>query len=223
MSGALHRVAKFGFVLEELGQLAEEQFQELLGRHGRAIGMPERGGHHVLDVARLSVGQLYLDASSSLAVAAARPLAAFGAWFWRAFARRFAANRAWLRLGRFANAGPFAALGARLFLLRFAVPFGVAEVVMGVDEIVDREVVLAVVEAGAAADDLLELDHRVDRPHEDDVADVAGVDAGREFLRSGQDRGDCLFVVLEVAEVLLADAAVVGGYAVAVVRGLCWS
>ena len=85
-------------------------------------------------------------------------------------------------------------------------------------EVVDREVVLAVVEPRAAPDDLLELDHRVDRPHQHDVADVAGIHAGRELLRGGQDRRDGLLVVLEVAQVLLAERAVVGGHALAVVR-----
>ena len=90
--------------------------------------------------------------------------------------------------------------------------------VVRLHEVVDREVVLAVVEPRAAADDLLELDHRVDRAHQDDVADVAGIHAGRELLRGRQDRRDGLLVVLEVAQVLLAERAVVGGHALAVVR-----
>ena len=116
-----------------------------------------------------------------------------------------------------------AALARRLLGLRFdrlAVPFRIVEVVVRLHEIVDREVILAVVEPGAAADDLLELDHRVDRPHQHDVADVAGIDAGRELLRGGQDRRDGLLVVLKVAQVLLAERAVVGRHALAVVRVL---
>ena len=85
-------------------------------------------------------------------------------------------------------------------------------------EVVDREVVLAVVEPRAAPDDLLELDHRIDRAHQHDVADVAGIHAGRELLRGGQDRGDGLLVVLEVAQVLFAQLAVVGRHPLAVVR-----
>ena len=46
---------------------------------------------------------------------------------------------------------------------RFAVPFRIAEMLVRLHEVVDREVVLAVVEPRAAPDDLLELDHRVDR------------------------------------------------------------
>jgi hypothetical protein len=44
-----------------------------------------------------------------------------------------------------------------------AVPLGIAEMLVRLHEVVDREVVLAVVEPRAASDDLLELDHRVDR------------------------------------------------------------
>jgi len=42
--------------------------------------------------------------------------------------------------------------------------------------------------------------------------------AGREFLRRGQDSGDALLVVLKVAQVLLAQCAVVGRNALAIVR-----
>ena len=90
--------------------------------------------------------------------------------------------------------------------------------VVRLHEVVDREVVLAVVKPGAAADDLLELDHGVDRAHQDDVANVAGIHAGRELLRGGQNRRDGLFVVLKVAQVLVAEFAIVGGDALAIVR-----
>ena len=63
----------------------------------------------------------------------------------------------------------------------------------------NREVVLALEQPGAAADDLLELDHRIHRPHQHDMAHVARVDAGGEFLRGGQNGRDGLFVVLERA------------------------
>ncbi len=43
-------------------------------------------------------------------------------------------------------------------------------------EVQNREVVLAVVKPRATSDDLLELDHRIDRAHQHDVADVARVD-----------------------------------------------
>ena len=117
-----------------------------------------------------------------------------------------------------ADAGIAAALLAVLRLDRFAVPFRIVEVVVRLHEVVDREVVLAVVEPRAAPDDLLELDHRIDRAHQHDVAHVARIDAGRELLRRGQDGRDGLLVVLEVAQVLVAERAVVGRHALAVVR-----
>jgi hypothetical protein len=49
-------------------------------------------------------------------------------------------------------------------------------------EIIDSEVILPIVKPRSATDDLLELDHRVDRTHQDDIADVPCIDTGREFL-----------------------------------------
>ena len=52
--------AEFGFVFEELGQLAEEHFHELLRGHRRAVGVPEGRAHHVLDGAVFAVGEFHL-------------------------------------------------------------------------------------------------------------------------------------------------------------------
>ena len=90
--------------------------------------------------------------------------------------------------------------------------------VVCLDEVIDGEIVLAVVETGAAPDDLLELDHRIDGPHEHDVADVPGIHAGGQFLGRRQDRGRGLLVVLEIAQVLFAQGAVVGRHPLAIVR-----
>ena len=49
--------------------------------------------------------------------------------------------------------------------LGFAIPFGVVEVFVGFDEIVNREVIFAVKEASATTDDLFEFDHGVDGTH----------------------------------------------------------
>ena len=76
---------------------------------------------------------------------------------------------------------------------------------------------------GSPANDLLELDHGVDRPHQHDVADVAGIHAGGELLRSGQDGRDGLLVVLELAQVLVAELAILGRDAAGSSSGLCWS
>ena len=118
------------------------------------------------------------------------------------------------------SAAQAAGSGLRLRLQRLPVPFRIAEVVVRLHEVVDREVILAVIKARAAPDDLLELDHRVDRAHQHDVADVARIHAGRELLRGGQDGRDGLLVVLKVPQVLLAQRAVVGRDALAVVRVL---
>ncbi len=85
-------------------------------------------------------------------------------------------------------------------------------------EVVNGEVVLAVVKPSAASDDLLELDHGVDRAHEHDVADISGIHAGRELLRGGQNRRDGFFVVLKVSQVLVAEFTIVRGDPVAIVR-----
>src|SRR3546814_2828400 len=65
-------------------------------------------------------------------------------------------------------------------LFRFAVPFRIAEVLVRLHEVPDREEVLAVVSSRSAPDDLLELDHRPDWPHQHDVADVRGIHARSE-------------------------------------------
>ena len=53
------QLRKFFFVMEKVGQLAKKHFHELLRGHRRAVGMPERGRHHVLDVAFLAVGEFH--------------------------------------------------------------------------------------------------------------------------------------------------------------------
>ena len=70
---------------------------------------------------------------------------------------------------------------------RFAVPFRVGKVMIGVHKIIDGEIFFAVKQPGSSPDDLLELNHGIDRPHQDNIADVAGIHSGGELLRSGQD------------------------------------
>ena len=101
---------------------------------------------------------------------------------------------------------------------RLAIPARVVEMMVRLHEIVDREVILALVQPRATADDLLELDHGIDRSHQDDVADIARIHAGRELLRGGENGRDGLFVVLKVAQVLIPEASVLGGHALAIVR-----
>ena len=197
MSGALQSARSSASSLKNSGSLPNSISMNCCADIGVPSGCQKVVHHHVLDGARLAVGELDFDLLPARA--------GFGSW--APAARRLRRCGAGSRL-----------LGLRLD--RLAVPFRIAEMVVRLHEIVDREVVLAVVEPRAAADDLLELDHRVDRAHQHDVADVAGIHAGRELLRGGQDRRDGLLVVLEVAQVLLAERAVVGGDALAVVRVL---
>ena len=208
--------AEFGFALEEIRQLAKEQLHELLRAHRRAVGMPEGCHHHVLDDAFLSVGELH--PCSLLLFADATNLPADFAGNLGAFAGRLAANFA--RLGRWndTGAGTLAALRTGLRLHRVAVPFRVAEMVVRLHEVVDREIILPLEEPRAAPDDLLELDHRIDGPHQHDVADVPGIHAGAQLLGRGQDGRDGFFVVLKIPQPFIAPSAFVRRHTLAIVR-----
>src|SRR5260221_189749 len=156
--------------------------------------MPEACHRHVLDGAGLAVG-------------------------------KFDANFCLLRyiVGPFLGPGDSLALSCRKRPLgrtvnRFAIPLRIAEMVVRFYEVVDREVILAVVESRAAADNLFELDHRVDWAHQHDVTDVARIHAGGKLLRGGQDGWDSLLVILKIPQVLFAESAVVSRYTLAVVR-----
>ena len=151
----------------------------------------------MLDGAGFAVGQF--DHQLGLAVFAG--LAHFG---WLGWVLRLPAG--WQGFG-----------GGCFGLDRFAVPIGIVELVVRLHKVINREVVLAVIQPRAAPDDLFELDHRIHGPHQHDVAHVAGVHTGREFLRCGQDGGQRFLVVLKLHQVLLAQLAVVGGHAHAVV------
>lgn len=199
--GLAPELAQFGFVFEEVGNVAEELFDKFGGGDGFAFGTPEAGLHGVLEGALFAVGELdddFLGPSGCGGFVGG----GVGGRIDGVFAREFTGT----------------ARGDAHWLLRFAVPFGVVEVLVGFYEVVDGEVVFALKGAGAASDDLFELDDGADHPQQDDVADVAGIDAGGEFLGGGEDGGDGFLVVLKGAEVLFAEVAVVGGDADAVVR-----
>lgn len=61
---------------------------------------------------------------------------------------------------------------------------------------IEPELAVIVEHAGAAPDDLLELDYRVGEAHEHDVAADAFVDAGGQQLRAGEDDGRARLDVL---------------------------
>jgi len=176
--------------------------------------MPEAGAGHVLDGALLPIGQP--DPGPPAADAGALP--AFVARLFRTLTGRLRAGRA--RRGQRLDAGArsLPADGAGFRLERVPIPLRIEEVLVRLDEVEDREVVLPLEEARAAADDLLEFNHRVDRTHEHNGADVAGVYTGGEFLGGGQDGRNGAIVILEFAQVLFAEFAIVGGDADAVHR-----
>src|SRR5579862_3913891 len=146
--------------------------------------MPERRADHVLNCALFSVSQL--DLCSLLA----------NAWTLPAHCTR--RNRL-----SFAHTRLAAALLARLWREWLAVPLRIVEVKIRLHEIKNGEIVLSVVKPRSPPDDLLEFNHRVDRAHENNVTDVAGVHPGRKFLRGGQNRGNRLFVVLKIPKILV--------------------
>ena len=97
-------------------------------------------------------------------------------------------------------------------LHRLAVEVGVGEVVGRLAEVDQGEVVLlgVLVDAGAAADDLLELGHRADFAVEHDQAAGLGIDAGGEQARGGDDDRVLRLRVDEVAELGAAFGIVAG-------------
>src|SRR5262245_32501242 len=123
---------QFRLVLEKFREFSKQQFHELLRRHRCPVRVPEGRRHHVLNRALLAVSQLDLDLLP--ARTGFRPWTSWDRWGGRRGfrARRCRFRRDWL-----------------------PIPFGVAEVMVRLHEIVDREIVLAVVEPRAASDNLL--------------------------------------------------------------------
>ena len=80
----------------------------------------------------------------------------------------------------------------------------------GVVEDVEEQLAVVVADAGAAADDLLELGHRADDARQHDVLAGRRIDAGREQLRRGEDDRRVGLEVLKAAQVAAADVALVG-------------
>jgi hypothetical protein len=113
--------AKLRLVIEEIRQLPEQHFHELLRGHRRAIGMPEARAHHVLDRARLAVAKCdFYSPPRRLTVLSRRLRRA-----------RRGCSRRLLRLLGFG-------------LQRFTIPLRIIEVMVRFHEIIDREVVLPV-------------------------------------------------------------------------------
>src|SRR5687768_6537680 len=99
--------------------------------------MPKGRHHHMLDSARLPVGK---QNASLLRTGVDGRLRAFNG-------RRILSAASPDSSGRIGRDG-------------FSVPIGISKVMVRLYEVVDGEIVLAFVQSRAAADDLLELDHR---------------------------------------------------------------
>src|SRR5687768_13239032 len=105
--------------------------------------MPKCRAHHMLYRPCLSVGEF--DSSLPLSRLWIDPL-------FRGNSRRVQGMEEWLG-------------DLRLRFERFPIPFRIVEVVMRPHEVIGREIVFSLVEPRSTSDDLLELDHRVDRAH----------------------------------------------------------
>ena len=89
---------------------------------------------------------------------------------------------------------------------------------VSVNKVVDREVVLAIKDPGSTTNDLLELNHRLDRPQQNNVSDVPCINSSGELVAGREDRRNGLLVVLEDPKVLLTDFSLISGDALAVIR-----
>ena len=70
------------------------------------------------------------------------------------------------------------------------IPLGILEILVCSYEIVNGKVELIIKKARASSDNLLELNHIIDRSEEYDIAHIASVHACREFLRGGKNDGE---------------------------------
>src|ERR1035441_3482355 len=106
--------------------------------------MPKRSAHHALDSTLLSVGKLH----GRFLFANARIFATDSTNLFLALARRFGSYYTGVRHSwdLYALARREATLLAKLGFDRFAVPFRIVEMEVCLHEIVDREIVLAIVE-----------------------------------------------------------------------------
>ena len=98
-----------------------------------------------------------------------------------------------------------------------SIPLLVLEILVSPYEVIDGKIVLIVKEARTPTDDLLELDHIIDRSQEDDITYVLGVHSGREFLRGGKDSRDGPLVILKIFELQVSFLPIIGGNPFAVV------
>ncbi len=75
-------------------------------------------------------------------------------------------------------------------------------------EVEYREVGLPFEKTSSTPYDLLELDHRIHRSKEYDIADISSIDSSREFLGSREYGWDGFLIVLEIPEIHLSHESV---------------
>ena len=146
----------------QLWFISAVRLEKLLRRHGRAVRMPKTCHRHMLDVAVLAVRQFHFHLSR-LPLAHAWSLPAYRARRLLTFTGRFATKVARERRLLQTHTRVAATFSASLQLHRFAIPLRVAEMMVRLYEVVDREVVLAIKQSRSPTDNLLEFDHRLDR------------------------------------------------------------
>ena len=110
--------------------------------------------------------------------ASAWPFATFRADWVVTYTRIVTAHRAWLFWLRLASAWVVATYRAEWI----AIPLGILEILVCSYKIIDGEVVFVVKKSCASSDDLLKLNHIIDRAEKHDIANIASVHTSGEFL-----------------------------------------
>src|ERR1019366_5987775 len=121
--------------------------------------MPEACHHHVLNGSFLTVSKLNL----CFFLAYTWTLATNRTRLFRAYTGTLTTHRT--RLGRtlLAYTRALTTLGAKFRFIGRAIPFRIIEMMICLHEVIDCEVILAVIKPCATSDDLLELNHRIYR------------------------------------------------------------
>ena len=135
--------------------------------------MPEARHHHVLDRPRLAIHKLHHSLFNALTggpVHLPQPPH-----------RRTGERRNGCRASEppLALTGSLVASRAHFGGNRLPVQLGVGEMMMGLHEVIDGELILAFKQPSPTFDDLLEFDHRVDRSHQNDISNVSCIDSCR--------------------------------------------
>ena len=152
---------------EKLRHLCEHTVEELLMRHRLAIWTPERCCHHRVDLEFFAIAEFYLH----------------GFLYWSS-SSCFSSSSCIIRCFFFSFFFSLG-LGSSDLLYRYdrvAIPLRISKLERCIHEVEYSEVGLPFKKSSPTAYDLLELYHRVHRPEEDYVADIASVDSCRELL-----------------------------------------